>query len=128
MISKSAEKVPVHCVRLLLQATLEQVSQDLYATMQSQGQEGSRLHKVRLQLITVLQLVLVNTGCNVKASKGKFLYSAESIPQDCSKLFTQTPSRLLWEASSNMLQLMREGCSYTYPPLSIARKLIYSAE
>ena len=36
-------------------------------------------------------------------------------------LFTQTPSRLLWEASSHMLQLMREGCSYTYPPLSTAR-------
>ena len=36
-------------------------------------------------------------------------------------LFTQTPSPLLWEASSHMLQLMREGCSYTYPPLSIAR-------
>ena len=36
-------------------------------------------------------------------------------------LFTQTPSQLLWEASSYMLQLMREGCSYTYPPLSIAR-------
>ena len=36
-------------------------------------------------------------------------------------LFTQTPYRLLWEASSHMLQLMREGCSYTYPPLSIAR-------
>ena len=36
-------------------------------------------------------------------------------------LFTQTPSRLLWEASSYMLQLMREGCSYTYPPLSIVR-------
>ena len=35
-------------------------------------------------------------------------------------LFTQTPSRLLWEASSHMLQLMREGCSYTYPPLSMA--------
>ena len=34
-------------------------------------------------------------------------------------LLTQTPSRLLWEASSHMLQLMREGCSYTYPPLSI---------
>ena len=29
-------------------------------------------------------------------------------------LFTQTPSWLLWEASSHMLQLMREGCSYTY--------------
>ena len=36
-------------------------------------------------------------------------------------LFTQTPSRLLWEASSHMLQLMRECCSYIYPPLSIAR-------
>ena len=36
-------------------------------------------------------------------------------------LFTQTPSRLLWEASSHMLQLMCEGCSYTYPPLSIVR-------
>ena len=36
-------------------------------------------------------------------------------------LFTQTPSQLLWEASSHMLQLMREGCSYTYPPLSITR-------
>ena len=33
-------------------------------------------------------------------------------------LFTQTPSRLLWEASSHTLQLMREGNSYTYPPLS----------
>ena len=32
-------------------------------------------------------------------------------------LFSQTPSRLLWEASSHMLQLMREGGSYTYPPL-----------
>ena len=36
-------------------------------------------------------------------------------------LFTQTPSRLLSEASSHMLHLMREGCSYTHPPLSIAR-------
>ena len=36
-------------------------------------------------------------------------------------LFIQTPSQLLWEASSNMLHLMREDCSYTYPPLSIAR-------
>ena len=36
-------------------------------------------------------------------------------------LFTQTPSRLLSEASSHMLQLMREGCSYTYPPLSIVK-------
>ena len=36
-------------------------------------------------------------------------------------LFSQTPYRLLWEASSHMLQLIREGCSYIYPPLSIAR-------
>ena len=36
-------------------------------------------------------------------------------------LFTQTPSQLLWEACSHMLQLMREGCAYTYRPLFIAR-------
>ena len=36
-------------------------------------------------------------------------------------MFTQTPSRLLWETSSHMLQLIRESCSYTHPPLSIAR-------
>ena len=36
-------------------------------------------------------------------------------------LFTQTPSQLLWEASRHMLQLLCERCSYTYPPLSIAR-------
>ena len=36
-------------------------------------------------------------------------------------LFTQTPSRLLWESSSHMLHLMRESCSHTYLPLSIAR-------
>ena len=33
----------------------------------------------------------------------------------------QTPSQLLRKASSHMLQIMREGCSYTYPQLSIAR-------
>ena len=33
----------------------------------------------------------------------------------------QTPSWLLWEASSHMLQLMREVCSYIYPPLSTVR-------
>ena len=36
-------------------------------------------------------------------------------------LFNQRPSQLLWKASSHMLQLMHEDCSYTYPPLSIAR-------
>ena len=61
--------------------------------------------------------------------KGKFLYSAVCNSQDCSKCFTlyfpdlfnQSTSQLLWEASSHMLQLMRDGCSYTYLPLSIAR-------
>ena len=55
-----------------------------------------------------------------KCKKGKFLYSTVSSPQDLryywstlhitsmADLFTQTPSRLLWEAS-------------TYPPLSITR-------
>ena len=59
--------------------------------------------------------------------KRKFLYSTVSNPQNCSKhftsltdLFNQTPSQLLWEASSHIIQLMREGCSYTYPLLSIA--------
>ena len=42
-------------------------------------------------------------------------------------LFTQTPFRLLLEASSHMLQLIRESRSFTYPPLSIAI-LIYTAE
>ena len=43
-------------------------------------------------------------------------------------LFNQTPSQLIWEASSHMLQLMREGCSYTYPPLVYSQVLIYTAE
>ena len=36
-------------------------------------------------------------------------------------LFNQTPSQLLWETSSHKLQVMCESCSYTYPPLSVAR-------
>ena len=55
---------------------------------------------------------LVDTTCKSKTGIGKFLYSAVSSTQDRSKrftlysvtdLFTQTPSRLLWEASSYML-------------------------
>ena len=62
--------------------------------------------------------------------KGKFLYSAVSSPQDRSKRFTlyftdrpvhsDTNSASLGSIS-HMLQLMHEGCSYPYPPLSIAR-------
>ena len=36
-------------------------------------------------------------------------------------VFNQTPSQILWEASSHMLKLMREGCSCTHPLLFIAR-------
>ena len=36
-------------------------------------------------------------------------------------LFNQTPPRLLWEASSHMLQLMCEGCSYIYSSMSTAK-------
>ena len=43
-------------------------------------------------------------------------------------LLNQTPSQLLWESSSHMLQLMREGCSYTYPQLVYSQVLIYTAE
>ena len=43
-------------------------------------------------------------------------------------LFNQTPSQLLWEASGHMLQLIHDGCSYTYPPLVYSQVLIYTAE
>ena len=43
-------------------------------------------------------------------------------------LFNQTPSQLLWEACSHMLQLMREGCSHTYQSLVYCQVLIYTAD
>ena len=55
------------------------------------------------------------------------VYSAVSNPRDRSKrlivYFPERPvhSDTISEASSRMLQLMCEGCSYTYLPLSIAR-------
>ena len=70
---------------------------------------------------------VINDSKKVKASSYIAQYPVLRTAQSAlhftslTDLFTQTPSRLLWEASSNMLQLMREGCSYTYPPLSIAR-------
>ena len=62
--------------------------------------------------------------------KGTFLCSAVSNPWDCSKRITlhpqadlliPTPIRLLWEASTTMLKLLREDHSFTYPPLSIVK-------
>ena len=62
-----------------------------------------------------------------KQCKGKFLYSAVSSPQDRSKRFTlyfpdrSVHSDTISTSLGSILQLMREGCSYTYPQLSIAR-------
>ena len=66
-----------------------------------------------------------------KVRKGKFIYIAQYLIlrtvqsaihfTSLTDLFTQSLPQLLWEASSHMLQLMHEGCSYTCPPLSIAR-------
>ncbi|KAK2176368.1 hypothetical protein NP493_665g00034 [Ridgeia piscesae] len=39
----------------------------------------------------------------------------------------QTPSQLLWEASSHMLQLMCEDCTYIYT-IVYSKVLIYTAE
>ena len=43
-------------------------------------------------------------------------------------LFNQTPFQLLWEASSHMQQLMREGCLHTYPSLVYSQVRIYTAK
>ena len=65
--------------------------------------------------------------CKIKASSYIAQYPFLRIAQSAlhftslTDLFTHTPSRLLWEATSYMLQLMREDCSCTHPPLSIAR-------
>ena len=61
---------------------------------------------------------------------GKFLYSAVSNPPDCSKqftlysladLFNQTPSQLLWEASSHAAINAQTLFIHKYPPMSITR-------
>ena len=69
-----------------------------------------------------------NTLCsNVKVNSYTAQYQIIRLAQSAlhftslTNLFNQTPFQLLWEASSYMLQLMHEDCSYTYPPLSIAR-------
>ena len=87
-------------------------------------------------VLRFLYLYLVSCACqtikyipskNVKASSYIAQYLILRTVQSAlhftslTDLFTQPPPRLLWEISSHMLQLMREGCSYTYPPLSIVR-------
>ena len=70
------------------------------------------------------------TLCKKSEGKCKFLYCAVSSTHDCSKRFTlYFPCRPVQSntfssplgSSSLMLQLMGEDCSFTYPPLSIAR-------
>ena len=71
-------------------------------------------------------------GCQVK--KCTFLYSAVSSPQDCSKHFyTLLPGKpvesntistslgSIQPYATITVQRLLKGCSYTYPPLSVAR-------
>ena len=75
------------------------------------------------------ELKWVTETYSIVKSKGKFLYSAVSSPQDRSKHFTlYFPGKSVQSLYLNfsgkysaMLQLMHEGCSYRYPPLAIAR-------
>ena len=77
----------------------------------------------------MLMVMLLKSAGTVKVKASSYItqYPVLRIAQSAlyftslKDLFIQKPSRLLWEASSHMLQLMREGCSYTYPPLPIAR-------
>ena len=78
-------------------------------------------------LLCIITLISLTTQLNHKG-KGKFLYSAASSHQDCSKrfssltdLFKLTPSQLPWGKRPATLQLMRKGCCYKNSPLSIAR-------
>ena len=68
--------------------------------------------------------------------KGKFVYSAVSNPQDCSKRFY---TLLPWQTCSSkhhlnfsekhpaICQLNREGCSYTYPSLVYSQIFVADA-
>ena len=69
-----------------------------------------------------------NAVRNGELEHGQFLYSSIQISglvkvlyTSMADLFSQKPSQLLWEVFRHMLQLMHKDCSYTYPPLCIAR-------
>ena len=96
--------------------------------------EGS-ISSAGLHLQTVTLYQPTNAGANIEynKSKGKFLYSAVSSSQDHSnvKRFTlYFPGRPV-HSDTNLASLgsiqpyatnnIREGCSYTYPPLSMIR-------
>ena len=74
------------------------------------------------------QLMLLSQKANHNASSYVAQYPVLRTVQSAlhftslTDLFTQTPSRLLWEASRHMVQLMREGCAHPYPPLSISTR------
>ena len=80
--------------------------------------------------IDVLLSLVPRIDALLSCKKGKFLYSAVSKPQDCSKCFTlysladlfyQKPSRLLWEAFSHAAINSQRLLVHIYSPLSIAR-------
>ena len=68
--------------------------------------------------------------CSEQKEKGQFLLAQYPVLRTAhsalhftslTDLFNQTLSQLLRETSSHMPQLMRDNCSFTYPPPSIAK-------
>ena len=135
----SANPGPCACI-ILLHACILNAPYDTYNTFLLWGDQVERAELVHL--VDWIRSLTTSEHPGQRGKKetniehktqtliGQFLYSAVPNPQDCSKcytfyfpdkqtLFNQTPSLLLWEPSSHMLQLMCKGC--TYPPLSIAR-------
>ena len=76
----------------------------------------------------------LNSKRQVKASSYKTQYPVLRTVQSTlhftslTDLFTQTPSRLLWEASSHMLQLMCERLLVHISTTVYSQILIYTAE
>ena len=99
----------------------------LHPTGMKRGEDRRRTQQAERRKAEICQHCILFTADCVKVSsyiaQYPILRTAQSALNFTSltDLFTQTPSRLLREASSHMLQLMREVCSCTYPPLSIVR-------
>ena len=103
------------CIAMSKHATVTRLRRHMYKRMDLYREDKSKLH--------LLCKLLRSKKARSYIAQYSVLRTAQSALHFTSltDLFTQKPSRFLLEASSHMLQLMREGCSYTYPPLSIAR-------
>ena len=107
--------ISMRSVAMSMHATVTRLRRHMYKRMDLYREDKSKLH--------LLCKLLRSKKARSYIAQYSVLRTAQSALHFTSltDLFTQTPSRFLLEASSHMLQLMREGCSYTYPPLSIAR-------